>query len=197
VWAANLADLEMHTYLAKAKEPNAPTVIAFDLDPGPGTDVVDCCDVALWLRDVLRGFSLESFPKTSGSKGMQVYVPLNVPTTFEDTKPLARALGEIVERAHPERVTTNMSKAARPGKIFIDWSQNDDHKTTVCVYSLRAKEQPTVSTPLEWREVERGASDRDASKLRFLPDEVLARVEEKGDLFGPVLTMEQAVPVLN
>ena len=159
-------------------------------------DILDCCDVALWLREALETLSLRSFVKTSGSKGMQLYVPLNTPTTFDETKPFARALGEVIEGEHPKRVTTNMIKTERPGKVFIDWSQNDDHKTTVCVYSLRAKDRPYVSTPLEWSEVEAAAKKRDAKMLRFRTEDVLARVEEKGDLFAPVLTMEQALPVL-
>ena len=197
VWAANLADLELHTFLARAARPQRPTMLVFDLDPGPGTDILDCGEVALWVRDVFDAFGLESFVKTSGSKGLHFYVPLNTPdVTFEDTKPFARAVGEIVERDHPDRVTTNMSKALRAGKVFIDWSQNDDHKTTVSVYSLRAKEQPTVSTPLTWDELEEAVERRDASRLRFLPDDVLRRVDGLGDLFAPVLDLEQALPVL-
>lgn len=197
VWAANLADLELHTFLARAAEPQRPTMLVFDLDPGPGTDVLDCAEVALWVRDVFETFDLQSFVKTSGSKGLHFYVPLNTPdVTFEDTKPFARAVGELVEKDHPDRVTTNMSKAVRKGKVFIDWSQNDDHKTTVCVYSLRAKEQPTVSTPLAWHEVEEAFERQDASRLRFLPEDVLRRVEGLGDLFAPVLEVEQALPVM-
>lgn len=196
VWAANLADLEIHTFLAKADKPLQPTAMVFDLDPGPGTDVIDCADVALLMRDMLHDLHLESFAKTSGSKGLQFYVPLNTPASFDDTKPLARALGEIVEREHPDRVTTNMKKSEREGRILIDWSQNDDHKTTVCVYSLRAKEQPTVSTPLTWEEVEALARERDAALARFLPEQVLARIEEHGDLFEPVLTLKQSLPAL-
>lgn len=196
LWAANLADLELHTYLARAKEPMRPDVMVFDLDPGPGTDLVDCAEVAILLRDMLRDLDLESFAKTSGSKGMQLYVPLNVPTTFEETKPLARALGEILERDQPDKVTTNMKRSERERRVLIDWSQNDHHKTTVCVYSLRAKEQPTVSTPLTWGEVEAVASGRDASLGRFLPEQVLGRVEEHGDLFADVLRLEQPLPAL-
>lgn len=197
VWAANLADLELHTYLARAAEPMVPTTIVFDLDPGPGTDIIDCAQVGLRLRDALDALSLQSFAKTSGSKGLQVYVPFNVPTSFDETKPLARAMGELLEQETPKRVTTNMSKAARPGKVFIDWSQNDDHKTTVCVYSLRAKEAPTVSTPVTWDEVEGALANRDPDALRFLPEQVLARVEERGDLFEGVLALKQSVPLLD
>ena len=196
MWAVNLADLELHTYLARAEAPNEPTAMVFDLDPGPGTDLVDCARVGIRLRDLLKSFGLESYPKTSGSKGMQVYVPFNVPTTFEQTKPLARAMGEILERETPRSITTNMSKAERKNRVFIDWSQNDDHKTTVCAYSLRAKEEPTVSTPLLWSEVDEAASAKDAGALRFLPEAVLARVESRGDLFDDVLTKRQSVPTL-
>ena len=196
VWTANLADLELHTYLARAEDPQTPTAMVFDLDPGPGTDIVDCADVALTLRRMLRDLSLESFAKTSGSKGMQLYVPLNTPTSYEETKPLARALGEIVEREDPQRITTNMKKAEREGRVLVDWSQNDDHKTTVCVYSLRAREQPTVSTPLTWKEVDEITRARDASLARFLPEDVLSRIAQHGDLFEPVLTRKQALPVL-
>lgn len=196
VWAANLADLELHTYLAHAKTPHQPTMLVFDLDPGPGTDVIDCGRVGVRLRDLFAQWGMRSFPKTSGSKGMQLYVPINAPTTFDETKPFARAMGEILERETPEIVTTNMRKDERKGRVFIDWSQNDDHKTTVCVYSLRAKAQPTVSTPVTWDEVERAVDRDDPERLRFLPRDVLARIEEHGDLFRDVLTLEQPLPGL-
>lgn len=196
VWAANLADLELHTYLSRVEDPQTPTAMVFDLDPGPGTDIVDCAEVALLIRDMLKDLGLASFAKTSGSKGMQFYVPLNTPASFDDTKPLARALGEIVEREQPDKVTTNMKKSEREGRVFVDWSQNDDHKTTVCAYSLRAKDHPTVSTPLTWREVETLARGRDPTVARFLPRDVLARIEKHGDLFEGVLTLKQALPAL-
>lgn len=196
VWAANLADLEMHTYLARGNDPLAPTMMVFDLDPGPGTDVTDCAAVGLRLRDMLEDLHLESFFKTSGSKGAQLYVPLNTPANYDDTKAFARALGEILERETPRTVTTNMRKSEREGRVFVDWSQNDDHKTTVCVYSLRARAEPTVSTPLTWAEVRRIAESGDPSLARFLPEEALARVAERGDLFAPVLTLQQSLPVL-
>jgi bifunctional non-homologous end joining protein LigD len=196
VWAANLANLELHTFLARARTSLEPTMLAFDLDPGEPADVLDCCDVALWLRDALDALSLRSFPKTSGSKGMQLYVPLNVAgATFDETKAFARALGQIIEQEHPKRVTTRMMKVERPGKVFIDWSQNDAHKTTVSVYSLRARDRPYASTPLGWEEVERAAGARDAALLRFRADEVLARVERHGDLFAPVLELRQTLPI--
>lgn len=196
LWAANLSDLELHTSLALADDPQTPTSLVFDLDPGPGMDVVDCGRVALRLRDLLEEMELRAFAKTSGSKGLQLYVPLDSPASFDDTKPLARALGEAIEAEDPDRVTTNMKKSEREGRVLIDWSQNDDHKTTVCAYSLRAKEAPTVSTPLRWDEVERLVREGDASLARFLPRDVLRRVEKQGDLFEPVLQLRQPLPRL-
>jgi bifunctional non-homologous end joining protein LigD len=195
VWCANLANLELHAFLARARSPLEPTCMVYDLDPGEPADVLDCCDVALWLRDALDALGLRSFPKTSGSKGVQLYVPLNEPgVTFEDTKTFARALGRVIEQEHPKRVTTNMMKVERPGKVFIDWSQNDEHKTTACVYSLRARDRPYVSTPLRWAEVERAAATRDAASLRFRAEDALARADADGDLFRGVLDLKQALP---
>jgi bifunctional non-homologous end joining protein LigD len=191
VWAANLADLELHTSLALYRQPQRPTVLVFDLDPGPGADVIDCAETALWLRDYLSEHNLESFPKTSGSKGLQLYTPLNTTVTFDQTKAFARQAAEELTARHPDRVLYRMEKALRKNKVFIDWSQNDDHKTTVCVYSLRAKERPTVSTPLKWTEVEQAISRRKADALVFESKDVLERVEKHGDLFEPVLTRKQ------
>ena len=192
VWMANLADLELHPSLSLAEDIERPTTLAFDLDPGPGTGIEQCCQVGLWLRETLSQLGLESFPKTSGSKGLQVYAPLNGEVTYDDTKPLAHGLARLLEGQHPELVVSKMKKELRKGKVFIDWSQNDEHKTTVSVYSLRAKERPTVSTPLRWEEVEQG----DAEALVFEYDEVLERVEEHGDLFAPVLELRQELPEL-
>ena len=192
VWLANLADLEMHTPLAFAHAPKEPTVLAFDLDPGPGATVVECAEVACRLRDAFDHFGLLAFPKTSGSKGMQVYVPLNMPTSYRATKGFAQGVAQVLARRHPELVVATMRKDLRPGKVFIDWSQNDEHKTTVCVYSLRAQERPTVSTPLRWDEVEGIAES--SEPLAFTAPEVLDRVAEHGDLFAPVLELEQALP---
>src|SRR3954469_8618012 len=194
VWAANLADLELHTSLAKKKDVARPTMMVFDLDPGAPADIVQCCQVGLWLRDLLGKLKLKSFAKTSGSKGLQLYVPLNTTVTFDDTKELARALAQLLEREHSNLVTSNMSKAVRKGKIFVDWSQNDEHKTTVCVYSLRAKEEPTVSTPVTWSEVENCLKKKRADLLKFRSDQTLARVEKQGDLFEPVETLKQKLP---
>jgi bifunctional non-homologous end joining protein LigD len=188
VWLANLADLELHTSLAQAEAYDSPTVIAFDLDPGPPATIVECAEVALELRLIFEHLQMEAFPKTSGSKGMQVYVPLNTDVTYDDTKPLAHAIARHLEGERPELVVSTQRKSLRGGKVLIDWSQNDEHKTTVCVYSLRAGEHPTVSTPLDWDELE------DPGSLVFDSDDVLARVEEHGDLFAPVAETEQALP---
>ena len=196
VWAANLADLELHTSLSLAKKIERPTMMIFDLDPGEPADIVQCCQVALWLRPVLKRLGLESFPKTSGSKGLQLYMPLNTPVTYEQTKPLAHALARLLEREHPEMVVSDMKRALRAGKVFIDWSQNDQHKTTVCVYSLRAKSQPTVSTPVTWEEVQRCLRKEDAKLLQFETEQTLKRVQKSGDLFEPVLKLKQRLPKL-
>jgi bifunctional non-homologous end joining protein LigD len=194
VWAANLADLELHTSLAKKKDVAQPTMMVFDLDPGAPTDIVQCCQVGLWLRDLLGGIKLKSFAKTSGSKGLQVYVPLNTPVTFDQTKDLSRALAQLLEQAHGNVVTSNMSKSVRKGKVFVDWSQNDEHKTTICVYSLRAREEPTVSTPVTWDEVANCLKRKKADLLKFRSDQTLARVKKMGDLFAPVEKLKQKLP---
>jgi len=194
VWAANLADLELHTSLSRKDKIERPTMMVFDLDPGPPADIVQCCQVGIWLRDLLGRMKLKSFAKTSGSKGLQVYVPLNTPVTYDDTKGLSRSLAQHLEREHPDLVTSNMSKAVRKGKVFVDWSQNDEHKTTICVYSLRAREEPTVSTPVTWNEVENCLKKKNAGLLRFRSGQVIARVEKRGDLFEPVEEMKQQLP---
>jgi bifunctional non-homologous end joining protein LigD len=195
VWLANLADLELHTSLALAVDVTAPTIVAFDLDPGPPATIVECAEVALRLREAFEHLGLEAFPKTSGSKGMQVYVPLNTPATYAQTKPFAHAIAQVLERRHPDLVVSDMKKSLRTGKVLVDWSQNDEHKTTVNVYSLRARERPTVSTPLRWDEVEAVRDSGDPEELDFTSDHVLARVAEHGDLFLPVIELEQELPV--
>ena len=194
VWAANMADLELHTFLHKAPALQRPTALAFDLDPGPPADILTCCEVALVLKKLFDSLHLESFPKTSGSKGMQIYVPLNTAVNYECTKAFAHRVAEMLEELLPGLVVSRMSKALRKGKVFVDWSQNDDKKTTVCVYSLRAKEQPTVSTPLQWKEV--AAALKKKVRLSFDSQAVLARVKKHGDLFAPVLTLQQKLPAL-
>jgi bifunctional non-homologous end joining protein LigD len=194
VWLANLADLELHTSLALAADVKAPTIMAFDLDPGPPATIVECAAVALELKAIFDHLGLEAFPKTSGSKGMQVYVPLNTPTSYDETKGFSLAIAQLLERRDPDRVVSEMNRQLRRGKVFVDWSQNDEHKTTVCVYSLRAMERPTVSAPLLWEEVEAGLASGDPERLAFTSDEVLARVEEHGDLFAGVAELEQRLP---
>jgi bifunctional non-homologous end joining protein LigD len=195
VWAANLASIELHTSLARATDITRPTMLVFDLDPGAPATIRECCTVGLRVRDMFRELGLECFAKTSGSKGLQVYVPLNTPVTYEVTKPFALAIAQHLEQETPKSVTANMKKELRHGRVFVDWSQNDDHKTTVCVYSMRARERPTVSTPVTWAEVE--AHTRGKLKdLAFVTDEVLARVEKHGDLFAPVLKLKQQLPPL-
>ena len=194
VWAANLADLELHTSLSRKNSIKRPTMMVFDLDPGAPADIVQCCQVGLWLRDLLAGMKLKSFAKTSGSKGLQVYVPLNTAVTYDRTKDLSRALAQYLEHQHADLVTSNMSKAVRKGKVFVDWSQNDEHKTTICVYSLRAREEPTVSTPVTWDEVENCLKKKKTDLLRFRSDKVLIRVDKLGDVFEPVEKLKQKLP---
>ena len=193
-WVANLASLELHTSLARAPKVDRPTMMVFDFDPGPPADILDCCRIAIRMRDRLADLGLQSFAKTSGSKGLHFYVPLNTPCTFDDTKAFSHAMAMLLEREDPEHGTSVMKKDLRTGKVFIDWSQNDEHKTTVCVYSLRARAHPTVSTPVTWAEVEAALSARDGTRLRFEAPDVIARVQKHGDLFEPVLTMKQKLP---
>jgi bifunctional non-homologous end joining protein LigD len=194
VWLANLAAIELHPSLALAKDVTCPTMMVFDLDPGPPANIVQCCQVGIWLREIFDHFNLQSFPKTSGSKGLQIYVPLNTPTKYEVTKTFARALAQLLEQAHPEMVVSDMKKALRTGKVLVDWSQNDEHKTTVAVYSLRARERPTVSTPVTWQEVELCLKKKDAGLLVFEASQTVARVEKNGDLFAPLLKLKQRLP---
>jgi bifunctional non-homologous end joining protein LigD len=194
VWLANLADLELHTSLALASDYRSPTVIAFDLDPGPPATIVECAEVALELRMIFEHLGMQAFPKTSGSKGMQVYVPLNTPSSYDVTRPFARGLAELLERRLPKLVVSEMKKSLRGGKVFVDWSQNTDFKTTINVYSLRAKAQPTVSTPLLWEEVEAVTELGDPDDLVFTSADVLERVAEHGDLFAGVVELRQSLP---
>ena len=191
IWLANLAALELHTSLGTATAYDHPTMVAFDLDPGPPATIVECCRVALLLRDMFERLGLSCFPKTSGSKGMQVYLPLNTPVTYDETTPFARAVAELLEHEHGDLVVSQQNKELRKGKVLVDWSQNVDFKTTVCVYSLRARERPTASTPITWDEVEKA---REPEDLRFESGEVLERVERHGDLYAPVLELEQRLP---
>jgi bifunctional non-homologous end joining protein LigD len=192
VWLANLADLELHPSLSLVHDVNRPTAMAFDLDPGPPAGLAQCCEVAVLLREALEQLGLESFVKTSGSKGIQVYVPVNVENVDYDhgTKALSHALARHLEGQHPKLIVSQQRKELRRGKVLIDWSQNDEHKTTVCVYSLRARERPTVSTPLSWEELD------DPDALVFEAADVLERVERHGDLFAPVVELRQELPKL-
>jgi bifunctional non-homologous end joining protein LigD len=191
VWAANLAALELHTPMARAEDLESPQMVVFDLDPGPRTDISDCSRVALQLRELHENLGLEMFAKTSGSKGMQLYVPLNAPHTHDHASNFALAAAQVLEKQDPKRITTTMAKVERPGRIFIDWSQNSRHKTTICPYSLRARPTPTVSTPVSWEEVEDAA---EGMPLSFTAGQVLDRVEDLGDLFEPTATMVQELP---
>ena len=190
VWLAQLRDLELHPFLAKAPQVDRPTSVVFDLDPGEPAGLAECGEVALALREILAGQGLECFAKTSGSKGMQIYVPLNTEgASYDATRPFAHATAEALQEALPDLVLTRMTRALRPGKVFIDWSQNARHKTTIAVYSLRGKPQPTVSTPVAWDEI--------PVERQFTADEVLERVAEHGDLFAPVLEREQELPAVD
>jgi bifunctional non-homologous end joining protein LigD len=197
VWIANLASIELHPSLSLAAEIATPTMIVFDLDPGPPANIIQCAQVGVWVRDIFAHFGLQSFPKTSGSKGLQVYVPLNTPTSYEQTKPFAHAVARLLEQEHPGLVVSDMKKAVRTNKVFVDWSQNDEHKTTISIYSLRARERPTVSTPVTWEEVEGALEKKDPRRLVFESKDVRARVEKMGDLFAPVQTLQQKLPKLS
>lgn len=195
LWIANLATIELHVSLSRADPIERPTVLAFDLDPGPPAGILECCRVALELKALFDHLDLSAYPKTSGSKGLQVYVPLNNPdTSYDETKSFARALAQAFEERDPDRIVSRMKRDLRKNKVFIDWSQNDEHKTTVCVYSVRAVAEPKVSTPVTWEEVEEALSAEDPDRLDFTPARVLDRVEEHGDLFAPVLVEEQHLP---
>lgn len=196
VWVANLAAIELHPSLSLAQDIGCPRAMVFDLDPGPAANIVQCCQVAVWLRAIFEHFKLQSFPKSSGSKGLQIYVPLNTKTSYDATKPFAHALARLLENEHRDLVVSDMKKAIRVNKVFVDWSQNDQHKTTVSVYALRARERPTVSTPVTWEEVELALKKNDAGLLAFESHQVLERVEKMGDLFAPLQQLKQKLPAL-
>ncbi|MDQ1373023.1 MAG: bifunctional non-ous end joining protein LigD [Actinomycetota bacterium] len=196
VWTANMAALELHPGLATEDDLQRPTCVVFDLDPGAPADVVDCAQVALWIRELFEQLGLQSVIKTSGSKGLQLYLPLNTPATFEDTAGFSQAVAQLLEKQHPNQVVSTQAKEKRKDKVLVDWYQNSDFKTTVAVYSLRARERPTVSTPITWDEVEKLHESRDAASVVFEVADVLERVEEHGDLFAPLVELEQALPKL-
>ena len=196
IWLANLADIELHTSLSRAPDLDIPTSLVFDLDPGAPAGIKECCRVALWIRELFDTLDLVTVVKTSGAKGLHVHLPLNTHVTYAQTKPLARAVAELLAREHPKLVVSDMRKRLRDGRVLIDWSQNDRHKTTVSVYSLRARKEPTISTPLSWEEVAQAARRRREQTLSAQPHELLARVEREGDLYAPMLTLSQTLPEL-
>lgn len=197
IWVENLASVELHVPLARAGSPENPDSIVFDLDPGDGADILDCAKVALILRDLLSDLKLAVYVKTSGKKGLHVYVPLNrKETTFEDTKKFSKAVAEIMQKNYPDLITAKMAKEYRKKKVFINWSQNDSSKTMICVYSLRAREKPFVSLPLRWKELESLAGQNNPDKLLLLHSEAIDRAEKQGDLFHEVLTKKQRLPYL-
>ena len=194
VWTANMAALELHPQLQREDDLTRPTYVVFDLDPGPPADVVQCAQVALWIRELFEQLGLECVIKTSGSKGLQLYLPLNTPVTFEQTSQFSQAVAQLLEQRHPKRVVSVQTKELRKGKVLVDWYQNTDFKTTVAVYSLRARERPTVSTPITWDEVEAVHDQQDASLVVFEAADVLDRVQADGDLFAPARELQQQLP---
>lgn len=194
-WCANLGAIELHPFLHRVPDIDRPTHVAFDLDPGEGADIFTCIEVSALLKQVFEGLGLQSFPKVSGSKGVQIYVPLNTAVTYAATQPFAKSVAELLERQHPKLIVSAMSKALRKRKVMIDWSQNSQSKTTVSVYAMRGKrDEPFISMPLTWEELNRAAAKKDRDALYFTPDEALARVKQVGDIFAPVLTLEQRLP---
>jgi bifunctional non-homologous end joining protein LigD len=195
IWVENLASLELHVPLARADSPETPDSMVFDLDPGDQAGILDCARVALILRGLLSQLRLACYVKTSGKKGLHVYVPLNrKETTFEETKKFSKAVAEVLHREYPDLVTAKMAKELRKRKVFINWSQNDASKTMVCVYSLRAQEKPIVSFPLAWEELDNLAGQGDPEKLEVIHSEAVSIAEKKGDLFREVIVKKQKLP---
>jgi bifunctional non-homologous end joining protein LigD len=195
VWCANIATIEFHTFLHRVPAIDRPTEIVFDLDPGEGSSVLKCAEVAFILREVLDELKLKSFPKVSGSKGIQIYVPLNTAATYDATGAFARTLAQLLERRHPKLIISEMAKDVRKNKVFIDWSQNADFKTTAAVYSMRAKSQhPFISAPVSWEELEKALADKESAGLYFQPEAALERLKRVGDLFAPLLKLKQRLP---
>jgi len=196
VWCANLANLEVHPFLHRVPAIDSPTQIVFDLDPGEGVDVIACAEVAFLLKDALERMKLKSFAKVSGSKGIQLSIPLNTPVTYDTTQPFAKGLADRIAQEHPALVVAEMTKSVRAGKVFIDWSQNSDFKTTISVYSLRASsDRPYVSMAVEWDELGKALKRGDKDRLYYEPEAALKRLEKTGDLFAPVLKLKQKLPV--
>jgi len=196
VWVANLASLELHTLLFTGAKLYQPTWMVFDLDPGPPAEILDCIPIAFKLRDLLAKIGLQCFVKTSGGKGLHMWVPLNTTVTFDQTKGFSNAIARMMEHDDPDHVVSNMKKELRKGKIFIDWSQNDEHKTTASAYTLRARNEPTVSTPVTWDELTAAQKKKNPDKLKFLAGDVIKRVDKVGDLFEPVLKLKQKLPAI-
>jgi bifunctional non-homologous end joining protein LigD len=192
VWTANLAALELHGPMARCGDIETPTTLVFDLDPGSPASMAECCRVALVIRDILSAVGLDAYAKTSGSKGLQLYIPLNRPHTHRHAADFAHAVGRLAAKQEPDLVVVEMNKSVRSGKVFVDWSQNSRHKTTIAPYSLRAKAHPTVSTPVRWDEVQQGGA---GAPLWFEATDVLNRVDRLGDLFAPVADQEQDLPM--
>jgi bifunctional non-homologous end joining protein LigD len=198
LWAVNIGSIELHTSLHVRHDLHRPTVIAFDLDPGEGTTILHCCEVALRIQELFASMGVDSHPKTSGSKGLQVYVPLNHEAiSYGFTKPASRRIAEHLEAQRPDQVVSRIARSARAGRVLVDWSQNTEHKSMVCVYSVRAKQRPTVSTPVAWHEIQQALDAGDPRALSFEMAEVLERVAEHGDLFAPVLSRRQELPGAN
>ena len=196
VWTANLAAIELHPTLASAPDLDRPRSVVFDLDPGPPADLLTCARVALVLRSALEGLGLSAWAKTSGSKGIQVYVPTNTDLSYDTTRDFAHRLARLLGSAHPDLVVTTQQRTARTGKVLIDWAQNHPTRTTVCVYSLRAWTTPAASTPVTWEELEGALEDDDRGRLRFSPEQTLRRIAESGDLMAPLLEVAQELPRL-
>ncbi len=193
VWFANLAAIELHVCLAHVEDVRRPTSVVFDLDPGAPATLVECARVALRIREICRRMGLETVAKVSGSKGLHIYIPLNTPVTYAQTMPWAHSMAEVLVRQEPDLVISEMARSLRPGRVFVDWSQNDEHKTTVCAYSLRGKSEPSVSAPVRWEEIEAVAKGK-KKELSFTPEETLARVAQDGDLFEGNVTLRQHLP---
>ena len=195
VWTANLANIEMHPFLARWPKIAQPDSVVFDLDPGEPADALDAAQVALWLGDLLEEMKLKAFVKTAGSKGLHVYVPLNTPVTYAHTQPFARSIAELLRKRHQELIVSEMATELRAGKVFVDWSQNAEHKSTVCVYSLRAKgTEPFVSMPLSWNDLKRAIKAREPKFFCIKPEEALKSIEKCGDVFEPLLRLKQKLP---
>ncbi len=194
-WCANLAALELHPFLHRVPKLDQPTHVAFDLDPGEGADILTCARVAFLVKEILDGLSLASFPKVSGSKGLQIYVPLNRPVTYDATGTFAKAVAELLEQKHPDLVVSQMAKIKRRERALIDWSQNSGSKTTVAVYSMRGKrDEPFISMPVTWAELATAIKTKRSAALFFTPADALKRLKKNGDLFAPVLTLKQSLP---